>query len=295
MFKRYLWIVAFFALTVSASAQNPVCPTRPANDSSNACANTEFVTRAVAGVNSTFPPRFVSGFQVIYNTITTIDLGSGYCRDSTNSLDIVLLTGQTKNLNATWVAGTGNGGLQQGLTFSSGTFYYLFAIYRADTAVTDYLISDSSIAPTLPTNYTNFCRIGAILTELASAQVRPFIQDISTNTWWFVTADHSQVSTAISATPSLLSLRVPPIQGIQAIINIQAFSTTVPYGACVRPGFSPCVSTTQDGMAVFTALANGFSGALLYMPVNSSRQISVVGSGAAGIFDAWVLGWQDNF
>lgn len=251
------------------------------------------------GGSTGYPPRYISGFQTVYNTATTIDFGVGNCRDSLNAVNINLLSGQTKILNLPWVAGTNQGGLQQGLTFSAGTFYYLFAIYRGDTAIADYFISDNYSAPTLPASYTNFCRFGAVLTELVTAQVRRFVQDVSTNTWWLTTA--ALTTQAVNITPLLLSTQVPPIQGVQGIFNASAFSLTTNYGVCIRPGFSPCVSTNQDGYTVASSVSGTNSGVQIRVPVNSSRQISVVGCpasdgcSAAGVLQIWLLGWQDNF
>lgn len=47
MFKRLLLALVLSLIGTSAWAQNPQCPTRPPGDSSNACANTAFVTAAV--------------------------------------------------------------------------------------------------------------------------------------------------------------------------------------------------------------------------------------------------------
>lgn len=246
-----------------------------------------------------FPPRYISGFQTVYATTTTISFGVGSCRDSTDSVNIFVSSGQTKNLNAPWVAGTGNGGLQSGLTFSNGTFYYLFAIFRSDTGGTDYFVSNTDTAPTLPGSYTYFCRFGAILTDLTFAQVRPFVHDVSNNDWWLTTSD--LITQAINTTPLLLTTKVPPIQGIKGIFNASAFSLTTNYGVCIRPGFSPCVSTNQDGYTVASSVSGTNSGVQIRVPVNSSRQISVVGCPGTdgcstnGVLQIFLLGWQDNF
>jgi len=47
MLKKLL-IAALLLLPTSAFAQNPTCPTRPVGDSTNACASTAFVTRALS-------------------------------------------------------------------------------------------------------------------------------------------------------------------------------------------------------------------------------------------------------
>lgn len=54
MFKRFI-LAAILCLSASAAwAQNPTCPTRPAGDSSNACASTAFVSTAVTNGNPIF-------------------------------------------------------------------------------------------------------------------------------------------------------------------------------------------------------------------------------------------------
>ena len=56
------------------------------------------------------------------------------------------------------------------------TWYHLWLIRRSDTGVVDVLFSDSATAPTMPTNYDQKRRIGAVLTD-GSANILGFSQD----------------------------------------------------------------------------------------------------------------------
>jgi hypothetical protein len=86
----------------------------------------------------------------------------------------------TKRIDASWAAGTNQGGLDTG-TVGNSTWYYLWAIYNPTTLVADYLISASTSAPTMPSGYT-FKRFlcekiaAAVLTD-SSANLRQAVFD----------------------------------------------------------------------------------------------------------------------
>lgn len=66
MFK-WLLITLFTLVATSAWAQNPTCPTRPANDDSNACASTAYVQNQIAATGT----GIVSTNAVLETTATT--------------------------------------------------------------------------------------------------------------------------------------------------------------------------------------------------------------------------------
>lgn len=104
---------------------------------------------------------------------TVLDIATGGATSDDNSTVMNLLTALTKNCNAAWAVGNGNGALDSGTTFAN-VWYYVFLIMRTDTRVVDVLISQSATAPTLPASYTKKRRIGAILVN--SAAISPFLQ-----------------------------------------------------------------------------------------------------------------------
>lgn len=79
-----------------------------------------------------------------------LDIAAGGCFDATNAYYIAVAA-LTKQSDAAWAVGTGAGMLDTGSVGNSD--YYLWAIARSDTGVTDFLCSLSSTAPTMPTNY----------------------------------------------------------------------------------------------------------------------------------------------
>jgi hypothetical protein len=91
---------------------------------------------------------------------------------------ISLASGLTKRLDAAWAVGTNQGGLDTG-SIADGT-YHVWLIRRSDTGVVDVLFSTSVSSPTMPSNYDQKRRIGAIMR--ASGTIRPFRQEGD----WFV-------------------------------------------------------------------------------------------------------------
>lgn len=88
-----------------------------------------------------------------------VNVTAGEARDDADSVDIVLTGEITKQIDAVWAVGDDAGGLDTG-TVAVNTRYYVWLIQRTDTGVEDVLISTSSSAPTMPTNYDKKVLIG---------------------------------------------------------------------------------------------------------------------------------------
>lgn len=74
-----------------------------------------------------------------------IDFSAGVMRDSSNVYSIHAASAMTKRADATWAAGTGNGGMAATLTFSATTTYHHFLLGRtSDPSAFDYIF-DSSV------------------------------------------------------------------------------------------------------------------------------------------------------
>lgn len=99
-----------------------------------------------------------------------IDIAVGTCRDSTNTMDI-LTTALTKELDSTWVAGSGNGGLNA-TDFTSGTGdmeaateYHVFVIMDSTGTVDAGVDKDINATNLLAdSSYPYYRRLGTILT-----------------------------------------------------------------------------------------------------------------------------------
>lgn len=128
--------------------------------------------------------------SLLKNTATFQNNGS----DASNDIDFLTIkaidttgvflfnssTTVTKRLDASWTAGTNQGGLDTGSEATS-TWYACWAIAKADGTI-DYLFSLSATAPTMPTGYVYKVRIGWIYNQSTSI-IRPFFQKDRLFSW----------------------------------------------------------------------------------------------------------------
>lgn len=100
------------------------------------------------------------------DVVNDLDIAAGGCMDATGAYWITRAA-ITKQLDVAWAVGTNAGGLDTGAIGNND--YYIWAIARSDTGVTDILYSLSSTSPTTPANYDFkrligwFKRVGATI------------------------------------------------------------------------------------------------------------------------------------
>ncbi len=116
----------------------------------------------------TFPavmPRgYLAGLGLSNNgsdATNDIDVAVGACRNVADDEDMVLASIIVKRIDAAWVVGTNQGGMDTG-TVANDTWYHVWLIKRTDTSIVDVLFSLSATSPTMPTNYDKKRRIGAV-------------------------------------------------------------------------------------------------------------------------------------
>lgn len=117
-----------------------------------------------SGSVASFPQGHLFGLTLSNNAgdaTNDIDFAAGSARDSTNAQNLVLSAGLTKQLDAAWAAGSAAGGRMSAAAIANTT-YHCFIIGKAD-GTTDVGFDTSATAPTLPTGYTTFRRIGSIM------------------------------------------------------------------------------------------------------------------------------------
>lgn len=111
--------------------------------------------------------------------LTKIVAKAGVEWDSTNTIPIALLSNLIKDITAPWVAGDGNGGYASAVPLAINTWYHIFAIKSTELqapGIVDIAI-DADINATqalIVSGYTHFERIGSILTETGSTNIRQF-------------------------------------------------------------------------------------------------------------------------
>lgn len=225
----------------------------------------------------------------------TFGIAAGVAVNSTNTVSMVLASAYTKTTSA-WVVGTGNGALDTG-SIAASTWYHVFLIKRTDTNVVDVLVSLSATAPTLPTNYTVFRRIGSMKTDGSSQWVK-FIQDGDLFTWDVPVKDVN--SAVLSSNSAILQVLTTPL-GINAISKFHARinSSVATFTATLFT--DPALTDTTPDIVYAQQIGNTSLSpfAQLQIRTNTSSQIRyrvAQGSGVAADCNVVIVteGWIDT-
>ena len=220
---------------------------------------------------------YVNGLQMSYTSATAIALATGQARDSTNVNDITL-----SSTAAISTAVTGAGGLDQG-AIAASVFYYVFVIGSSlEAASTAGMISLSSTAPALPSNYDMFRRVGTILTDgsknilkfytYGSGQGKQFFYDVAIAT--DITSGSSATYADVNITAS--------IPAIATLANLNVVFT--PTGAGNELQLIPKGSSATNGYVIVSGdVASVAHAATVTCPTNAtpSIQYKVTGSATA--------------
>jgi len=251
----------------------------------------------VLSASSTVTPRGYIDGCVLSNdgsdATNDLDIAAGVCRDSTNAEDITL-TALVKRLDATWVVGTNQGGLDTG-TKATSTWYHVWAIKRVDTDVCDVLFSTSATAPTMPTDYTVKRRIGSFYNSSGNV-ITQFTQVGDDFTWKVSVADVSNSSDHTTAVTPTLS--VPTGVVVEPVILVSVTGSGTGQGVLVSP-----ISQTDTAPSLTTApgvtLKCSSGGAQAWGPAqrvltNTSAQIRYRASNSDVDTNIITQGWIDQ-
>ena len=157
----------------------------------------------VVGASAQMFRSYLAGLALANNgsdATNDLDVAVGECRSDDDAEDLALGTALTKRLDAAWVVGNNEGGLDTGAI--ANTTYHVFLIKRPDTGVVDALFS-ASLSPTMPTNYTKKRRLGSI--TRVSGAIRPFKQHGDTFLWVTPTLDVNTTSSGTTRTARQLT------------------------------------------------------------------------------------------
>lgn len=231
----------------------------------------------------------------VTDAVNDIDFLAGACVSSDATRWPMRSTSTiTKQLDAAWAVGNNAGGRMSAAAIANVP-YHCYQIRRPDTGVVDFGFDVSATAPNLPTNYTQYRRIGAILRE--SGTIVPFRQ--YGDHFNRVTKKVDRSSTA-SAASALLTLSVPTGIKLQPII----------YSSLILPVSSSTANQINDGDGTVAdinyqsvATGAGSNGAtqsdiiLSQFFTNTSAQVyfSVnIGSGTITSNILYNIGWIDT-
>jgi hypothetical protein len=207
--------------------------------------------------------------------------------DSTNAVLMQLAAAITKS-TATWAVGTAAGALDSG-SIANNTWYHVHQIRRPDTGVVDVLVSLSPTAPTLPTNYTQSRRIGAMRTN-ASAQWIAFRQFGDEFLWTTAVADAT--SGAVSTARTLFTLTAPP--NTKAMFRALAWGTGATAGFIIQATADTDAAPAGPNVSLYAEVSGQGGSGHFAMWLDGSSQLAVRSSLAAGNVSIGTYGWVDR-
>lgn len=234
----------------------------------------------------TYLKGYINGVttQVVSTVTNRVYVSSGMAVNSTAADTMTLASTLDKNLFAAWSVGSGNGCLDTGST-APLTWYWIYLIKRTDTSVVDVLCSTSAGAPTLPANYTEFRRIGAVFTQNSSlsSAILPFVQ-FGDNWVWLSPIQNVNTASCSTATSSA-GLSVPPTRVRAQITATVSISGGTPFLFIKSPDQ---VAWATNAVAQGPASSiNGFASILQPTDANKSFDYKCSTSGVSVTIDTY--------
>ncbi|KKM07527.1 hypothetical protein LCGC14_1733030 [marine sediment metagenome] len=226
-----------------------------------------------------------------------IDIAVGEARNADNDGDLTLASALTKQIDASWAAGTNAGGLSSSLTLTDDTWYHVHLILV--TGVADIGFDTSIVAANLVADHsaTEYRRIGSVrrgtATNLAFSQV-------GDEFLWDDPPGDVDV-TNLGTTSVTYTLTVPT--GLQLIAVINAFGSRIlPLDIYIRSldandeavaqGTAPFPNlsavNTEPGGAIST------DAGIFRVRTNTSGQIAARSIDASTTLRIATLGWIDR-
>lgn len=185
-------------------------------------------------INAKFATLDTSNMPNLANNITNpntqIDFSAGFCFDDTLTFKIAS-SAMTKKLDANFVEGNGNGGLDTG-SKAANTWYHCFAIVKNDNT-SDFLFSTSVSNPTMPTDYIYKRRIGSIKTD-NSGNILKFVQIHDTFLWDNMIQD-LYITSGFSTSYQNLTVSVPLGIVTEGLFSIETYTNSYGGGFFLSP------------------------------------------------------------
>lgn len=162
-----------------------------------------------------------------------IGIATGVARDDSDSANLSLASALVKQLDASWAVGTNAGALDGTETVpgtpDASTWYHIWIIRRSDTGVVDILASESATAPTMPTNYDQKRRIGAVLFD-ATPDIITFTQFDDEFIWDVPVLDYNTPNPGTSATTRTLTVPTGLVLRAVHFVTLYEISINIRYG-----------------------------------------------------------------
>lgn len=238
-----------------------------------------------------FPQGYLFGLTLsTAGSSATFSVAAGSAADSTG-LNIMKLASSTSKTTSAWASGSGNGGLDTG-AIAASTWYHAHIIKNLTTGAVDVLVSLSATAPTLPSGYTVFRRIGSMLTN-GSSQWTLFHQNGSEFLWDVSVINVNGVALGVT-TAVLETLTVPTGVQVNALISVGLFDTVASTQLVITSPDESDQAATTNLIDLIVSSATTWTGSAYNKRTNTSAQVRFRASTTTAKIALSTRGWIDN-
>lgn len=248
------------------------------------------------------PPRgHLAGLTLTNNAVDTehdLDIAVGEASsDATTAMRMILSTGITKRFDATFVAGTGNGGFASGEAIPTSGTIHIWLIAKADGTVDVFANNHASsgLSPALPATFTHKRRIASWTTD-ASANLDQIVQN---GNFFGRKSPANSINVTDPGTAAVLrALSVPLGIRVMARLSIYVEESTAPGNNGVLVS-DPAATDVAPSLAAFSIygsiLGSGVASGTLDVMTDTSAQVRVrqSRSNANIAMRGTTIGWFD--
>jgi len=288
--------VPTLALGSGATAASILDEDDMTSDSATALATQQSIKAYVDGLALAHPRSYLAGLGLSNapDSEHDVTLATGETKDSSNAYMLKLTSSMTKQIDASWAAGTNAGGLFAG-TVGNLTWYHVFLIRKDSDGTIDAGFDTSVTAANIPAGYTKYRRIGSVLSD-GSANILAFFQRGDQFLWKDPPLDINITNSNYGASAILRTLSVP--LGVQTKALVIVSSTDQP---AAQAHYFSCPDVNDEVPGVTTnLLCQLYPGtdpiAQIEILTNTSSQIRSRVSATDATSDLYIrtLGWTDT-
>ncbi len=238
------------------------------------------------------PTGYLTGLITAINVgspLTDIDIGIGAARSSDDQEDIRLTSALTKELDNVWAAGTGAGGRASAAALTANTWYHMFVITDGTDVDAGFDTSLSATNLLADSGYTQFRRIGSILTD-GSSDIIPYLQTANRFIWDTPRLD---INAVLSTTAVLAVLSTPIDLKTKALLNVQLDQGTGTLHIIFTDPDTPDTAPTS-GIRTARGEANAINQNVeLEVLTDTSSQVRWRADSVNGNTQTMCRGWED--
>ncbi len=248
--------------------------------------------RTLLGISESTPASvssrgYLNGLQIARASATSVTVGAGLARDSTDAKAIPLGSDMAKSLTATWSSGSGAGGLATGCSRKASTWYHVAVIW--DDVTADAVFYTDTAGPTMPAGYTWWRRVGSFVTD-ASSNVVAFHQAGDLFLWDAPVLDYGAATGTTSAVT--LALSIP--SGFVTVARVRASTNVNGTYGLLSPLAVTDAAPSQVAAPGFNFASLGYGMAELDVISNTSRQVRLRVSSGTPTVRVVTVGWTDR-